>query len=73
MSTILEALQNADYNLQHNGIIGVVLAKEQLHNSVVLLDLGYDLNTEIEQLLNKYDKIEDVPKNKENQNETQSS
>lgn len=44
--SIIEALQNADYNLQNNGSIGLVLAKAQLHNAVVLLEKGYSiLNT----------------------------
>lgn len=58
--TIFEALWNADYNLQNNGMTGLVLAKEQLHNAVELLGKGYDLDDEIEPLLEKYDGIENV-------------
>lgn len=61
--TILEALQNADYNLRHNGTLGISLAKEQLHNAVELLDKDYDINTPIEPLLGKYGSVEDVPEN----------
>jgi hypothetical protein len=33
--TILEALQNADYNLTNNpGGLGLVVARDQLHNAV---------------------------------------
>lgn len=59
--SILEALQNADYNLKNNGAIGIVLAKEQLHNATVLLDKGYNIWTEVDPLLAKYNTVEDVP------------
>lgn len=59
--SIIEALQNASYNLENNGLMGVILAKRQLHNAVVLLDKGYDIYKEVEPLLEKYGKVEDVP------------
>ena len=61
--TILEALQNADYNLRHNGMMGTIIAKEQLHNAVELLNKDYDINTSVEPLLEKYGSVEDVPEN----------
>jgi hypothetical protein len=61
--TILEALQNADYNLQQNGGIGAMIAKEQVHNAVVLIEKGYDLNEEIEPLLDTHGEVENVPEN----------
>ena len=59
--TISEALWNADYNLQNNGMIGLKLAKEQLHNAVELIMKGYGLDDGVEPLLEKYDGIENVP------------
>jgi len=59
--TILEALMNADYNIQKNGAIGLMLAKGQLHNAVELLDRGYSVDDEVEPLLEKYGKVENVP------------
>ena len=59
--SILEALQNADINLQNNGLFGLALAKEQVHNAVKLLDKGYDLGEEVEPLIEKYGTIENVP------------
>ena len=59
--SIMEALQNADYNLRNNGGIGAMLAKKQLHNATVLLDKGYNIWTEVEPLLEKYGTVEDVP------------
>jgi len=63
MSTsILEALQNANYNIQH---IGLVLAKGQLHNAVVLLEKGYDVYDKVEPLLEKYGTVKNVPESED--------
>lgn len=59
--SIIEALQNADYNLSNNGGLGVMLAKQQLHNATVLLEKGYNIYTEVEPLLEKYGTVENVP------------
>jgi len=59
--TLLEVLMNADYNLQHNGSVGVVLAKEQLHNATVLLEKGYHINDVFDDIMEKYDNVDDVP------------
>ena len=59
--TILEALQNADYNLQSNAGVGHVLAKDQLHNAVTLLNKGYGLNVEVEPLLEEFGNVDNVP------------
>ncbi len=60
-TTILEALQNADYNLQNNNVIGVHIAKEQLHNSVELLLKDYELSDEVDPLLEKWGDVANVP------------
>lgn len=62
--TILEALQNANYNLDNIATIGTALVpmiKGQLNNAVVLLEKGYDLEDEVEPLLEKFGSVEDVP------------
>lgn len=59
--TILEALQNADFNIQRNGAIGASIAKGQLHNAIVLLEKGYTLDDEVEPLLEQYGDVESVP------------
>jgi len=59
---ILEALENADYNLQKSYTKMLVdIAKEQLHNAVVLLQKGYSLYDEIEPLLEQYGDVEKIP------------
>jgi len=37
------------------------LAKDQLHNAVVLIEKGYDLNEQVEPLLEQYGPVENVP------------
>jgi len=62
MASILEALQNANYNLKNaRHPIQTELAKGQLNNAVVLLEKGYDLETEVEPLLEAYGEVENVP------------
>lgn len=59
--SILEALQNANYNLNNNGQLGVMIAKEQLKNAVTLLEKGYSIDEEVELLLEKYGTVDNVP------------
>ena len=59
--TILEALQNADYNMNSGIQMALASAKSQLHNAVTLLEKGYDLYDEVEPLLEKYSNVEAVP------------
>ena len=59
--SILEALQNANYNLNNNGQLGVMIAKEQLKNAVTLLEKGYSIDEEVEPLLEKYGTVDNVP------------
>lgn len=43
--TILEVLENADYNLQNMRLpMQLELAKEQLHNALKLIDNGKELD-----------------------------
>ena len=64
MTTILDAIRNADYNLQKNGLMGLVIAKEQLHNAAVLLGKGYDIYDTVNPLIEEYGIIENVPEKK---------
>jgi len=59
--TIMEALENANYNVQSGQAIGMMIAKDQLNNAVVLLEKGYDLYEKVEPLLEKYGDVENVP------------
>lgn len=62
--TILEALQNASYNLENTKTLGihiVPLAKEQLDNAINLLEKGYMIDDLVEPLIEKHGDIESVP------------
>ena len=62
MTTILDALQNANYNLQNAKMpLQLEMAKAQLHNAVTLLEKDYDLHDDIGEILSKYEKVEDAP------------
>lgn len=64
MSTIRDTLENANYNLQNNGKIGESLGKQQLHNAVTLIEKGYSLETDIDELLSIHKSIENIPNRK---------
>jgi len=62
--SILEALQNANYNLDNLKTMGIgmlPLVKEQLNNAVILLEKGYGIDEEVEPLLEKHGDVEKVP------------
>ena len=66
--SILEALENANANLDNIGTVGISLlplVKSQLNNAVVLLEKGYGLYEEVEPLLAKYGDVENVPEKEE--------
>lgn len=61
MATILEALQNLNS-------VTFGIAYSQVENATVLLEKGYPVNTDIENLLNKHGTldVESVPQNSDN-------
>lgn len=65
--SIMEALQNANYNLGNIQKMPMLLplVKDQLNNAVTLLDKGYDIWDDVEPLLEKYGDVENVPEKSE--------
>lgn len=61
--SIMECLQNANYNLENAIRIPMLLpmVREQLNNAVNLLDKGYGIWEEVETLLERYGSIDNVP------------
>ena len=61
--SILEALQNANYNLDNLDKLPMLLpmVKGQLNNAIVLLEKGYGIWDEVEPLIEKYGDVENVP------------
>ena len=47
--TIIEVLKNANYNLQNNGSIGLMIGKEQLKNAMEQIEVGKGLYDEFEE------------------------
>jgi hypothetical protein len=63
-STILEVLQNANYNLNENKVpnpISDMVGKDQLKNAVELLEKGYDVNDNFDSLILQYGEFENIP------------
>ncbi len=59
--TLLEVLQNADYNLQNaSHPLQAESGKGQLHNAVVLLNKGYKLQETFEKIMGDKNSVEDV-------------
>jgi hypothetical protein len=63
MASILEALMNAEINFDNSKKLPLcfTLAKDQLHNAIILLEKGYDSSEEVEPLLEKYGNVDAVP------------
>lgn len=63
MADILETLQNAKINLieNKNTPFGFFLGKLQLENAVELLEKGYSLNDDVDNLLEKFGSVSEVP------------
>ena len=61
--TILEALQNAQYNLDNTKTMPSLMyvVKQQMKNSITLLEKGYSASDLVEPLLDKYGDAESVP------------
>ena len=60
--TILEALQNAKYNINNpSHVIQFEIGKRQLINAVSLLEKGFNLEENFDYILEEYGSIENVP------------
>lgn len=69
--SILEALQNANHNLgnvKRMGLGFLQMVENQLNNAVTLLEKGYDLQEQVEPLLEQYGDVESVPERTEHEN-----
>ena len=63
MADILETLQNAQINLIENkGVqFAFMLGKLQLENAIGLLEKGYSLDTNVDNLLEQFETVDKVP------------
>ena len=60
--TILEVLENAEFNLNYEH--GKKVAKEQLHNVIVLLDKGYDAFDDFNEIMQDNNSVDTVKEKK---------
>ena len=60
-TSILDTLRNAEFNIGDRNKLAWIVGKRQLHNAVVLLEKGYELSDVIEEILKKYENVEEVP------------
>ena len=63
MATIKEMLESAEYNIR-TGVLPD-FGMEQLRIVITLIDKGYDLYDEVEEILDGHKRAEDVPEKEE--------
>lgn len=66
--SVLEALQNAQFNLKNLARMPALLplVQAQINNAVILLEKGYSIEDEVETLIEQYGGIENVPYKEDN-------
>jgi hypothetical protein len=60
VTTVLDALRNAEINIE-NGGMALVFAKNQVHNAIALLEKGYGPHDVIDELVDRHGSIDAVP------------
>ena len=48
MSTVHDVLENIKYNLENNGVLGAMVATQQINNVLEAIDGGKDLHDEMD-------------------------
>jgi len=59
--TIMDWLENAEYNLGSPYPNSKLMASEQLRNAIFLLAQGYSVYTNVEELISRYGSIDSIP------------
>jgi len=59
MASVMEALENAEYNLTSG--FGTKIALSQLRNAIALLQKGYSIDDDIEEIVSEYGDIDKAP------------
>lgn len=59
--TIMDWLENAEYNIRSPYPNSKLMASEQLRNAIFLLAQGYSVYTNIEELVSRYGSIDSIP------------
>lgn len=64
MTTVLECLQNARYNIENVTKLGLALlplALNQFDNAIAFLEKGYPVSYEMDDLLDEYEDLTNLP------------
>ena len=59
--TIMDWLEDAEYNIGSPYPNSTLAASEQLRNAIFLLAQGYSVDTNVDQLISKYGSIDSIP------------
>lgn len=59
--TIMEWLENAEYNLGSPYPNSKLMALEQLQNAILLLGRGYSVHTNVDELISRYGSVDSIP------------
>jgi len=63
--TIMDWLENAEYNIGSPYPNSKLMALEQLRNAILLLAHGYSVHTNVDELISRYGSVESIPRRKE--------
>jgi len=59
--TIMDWLENAEYNIGSPYPNSTLIALEQLRNAIVLLAHGYSVHANVDELISRYGSVESIP------------
>jgi len=59
--TIMDWLENAEYNIGSPYPNSTLIALEQLQNAILLLAHGYSVHTNVDELISRYGSIDSIP------------
>jgi len=65
--TIMDWLENAEYNIGSPYPNSTLIALEQLRNAILLLAHGYSVYINVDELITMYGSVESVPRREEHE------
>jgi len=65
--TIMDWLENAEYNIGSPHPNSTLMALEQLQNAILLLAHGYSVYTDVDELISRYGSIDSIPPREESE------
>ena len=65
--TIMDWLENAEYNIGSPYPNSTLMALEQLQNAILLLGRGYSVHTNVDELISRYGSVDSIPPRKDHE------